>query len=455
MFKFLVPILLFSIIKIDAEDAPSVFQDYYKKLKYETSLAYTKYQSKGVWWSHIAPFKLYLGALPLKNEGHLEEISKLGVTCVLSMVENFEIEDGWANIPVKKEDWEEKGIEVMHIEAVDFLPLKHEEIERGVDFLAQMLEKGETVYVHCKAGRGRSATIVIVYLMKFHHYSFDEAYQFVHHQRPFINLNLQQKKAIFDYFGAEIPTETNYSNWTSNKLYDFFYEVNEISEKKLSILLQDVLHYVIDGMTFEEVVPDSLSTWVPSIEIQSTLQRRNRYLREYQGNQENAVQAAIAKNHGLIRKFKILAASIIPFVGTPTSYSISLWHQLREITLIAALYGHDINDPDVRIKILSCLAGGNVLKLPAYSIDLVAREIIKKIAFTTGLGHAAGSLIPAHLIFNYFTENSAHVASHAIELFGKEKAFPIEPERYWDLNQKSNLNFVVRPCMIRSPLSVN
>lgn len=415
------------------EAASSGFVDYYKKLKYEASLAYTKYSSNGVWWSHIAPFKLYLGALPLKNEGHLERISELGVTRVLSMVENFEIEDGWLNIPVKKEDWEEKGIEVMHIEAVDFLPLKWEEIDCGVDYLAEMLENGETVYVHCKAGRGRSATIVIVYLMKFHHLSFDEAYKFVHEQRPQINLNIQQKEAIFDYFGMDISRETSYSKMISKRLYEFFYGVNEISEEKLSMLLQKTLIYVINGLKSTEVVPESLSTWIPSTEIQSTLQRRNRYLREYQGNQEEAVQAAIARNHGLIRKFKILASGMIPFVGAPTSYSISLWHQLREITLIAALYGHDVNDLDVRIKILACLVGGNALKVPASSIDFIARQTVKKIVSRIGFDRVTGSIVPTNLIFNYFTENSAHVASHAIEMFGNEKTLPVELEDYWQL----------------------
>lgn len=409
------------------------YSQYYKKLKYEASLIYTKYNSKDVWWSHIAPFNLYLGAIPLKNEGHLEAISSLGVTRILSVVENFEMEDGWLNTPVKKEEWESLGIEVMQIEAIDFLPLTMEEIDSGVEYLSTMLANGEGVYVHCKAGRGRSATIVIAYLMKYQSLSFDEAYQFVYDVRPQINLNVEQRKAIYEYFGLDLPKEFSYLEYLSQSLYSFFVDVNKMSEEKLSLLLQSTLTYAIDGVASKEIIPDPWATWLPEMEIQSTLERRNRYLREFQGNQEKAVQVAIDRNHGLMRKFKIMAPGLIPIIGTPTSYSISLWHQLREITLIAALYGHDIKDNDVQLRILSCLAGGNALKVPAYSIDLIARQIVKKVTAKAGISQLS-SVIPANLIFNYFTENSAHVASHAVSMFGQENTQPIPAEEYWILN---------------------
>lgn len=419
---------------IIAEEIPqdAGFSQYYKKLKYEASLVYTKYNSKETWWSRIAPFNLYLGAIPLKNEGHLEGIHALGVTRVLSVVEDFEIEDGWFNIPVKKEEWESLGIEMIQIKAADFLPLKLEEIETGVEYLASLLEAGETVYVHCKAGRGRSATIVICYLMKYHSLSFDEAYQFVYDFRPQINLNVEQQKAIFDYFGLDVPKTYSYWEYLSQAFYGFFIDMNKMSEEKLSQLLQHTLSYAIEGVKSKEVISDYWASWLPEMEIQSTLERRNRYLREFQGDQDKAVKAAIDRNHGLMRKFKTMAPGLIPIIGTPTSYSITLWHQLREITLIASLYGHDVKDPNVQIKILSSLLGANALKVPAYSIDLIAKQIIKKVAASAGFNQIPGAL-PAHLIFNFFTENSAHVSAHAIGMFGNENALPIAPEEYWIL----------------------
>lgn len=416
----------------------SSFMNAYKKVKYETSLAYTKYSSGEAWWSLITPFNLFLGAIPLKNQGHLEEITNLGVTSILSVVENFELEDGWFNVPVKVEDWKERGITVLQIEAADFYPLQQAEIEQGINHLADMLDSGETVYVHCKAGRGRSASIVIAYLMKFHAFSFEEAYQLVYEQRPHINLNEQQRKAIFTYFNLELPPEVTYKEALVNYLYDIAYGINEMSEEKLSTVLQSVLAYVVNGVKSEEALPSSLSVWIPQADIQSTLQRRNRYLREYQGDQDAAVKAAIARNHSMARKLKKTLAGAIPFVGDSLSYSITLWHQLREITLIAALYGHDVDSSEVQMKILSCLVSGDSLKIPAYSVDLIARHIVKKILVKNGLQQLTGAVVPTHLIFNYFTENSAHVATYAIETFGKEKSLMISPEEYMseeDMNQ--------------------
>ena len=196
-FKFfaLTLIILFQSINL-AESTPST----YNKLKYESSLVYTQFTSTG-WWTKIEPYNLYLGALPLKNKGHLDQILELGVTRVLSLVEDFELEDGWLNRPVKSQDWIDRSLEVKHIPAEDFLPVKAHEIAEGIEYLAQMLDEGHTVYVHCKAGRGRSATIVIAYLMQYQGISLEEAIAFVKEQRPQINLNPSQRQAILDYFG--------------------------------------------------------------------------------------------------------------------------------------------------------------------------------------------------------------------------------------------------------------
>ena len=41
-----------------------------------------------------------------------------------------------------------------------------DEIEKAVAFIKTFREKQQSVYVHCKAGRGRSAFLVVCYLVK-------------------------------------------------------------------------------------------------------------------------------------------------------------------------------------------------------------------------------------------------------------------------------------------------
>ena len=56
-------------------------------------------------------------------------------------------------------------------------------------FIKECIERGENVLVHCAAGKSRSATVVIYYLMKRFGMSFDEAYRHVQDIRPEIGLN--------------------------------------------------------------------------------------------------------------------------------------------------------------------------------------------------------------------------------------------------------------------------
>lgn len=129
---------------IKASNPPS----FTSKIAYEVSLQYTKYSCNS-WWSKIEELNLYLGAIPLKNNGHFDELQKLRITHVISVLEDFEMEAGWLNIPVKHSDWEEVGISVKHIPAPDFYGLKKEEIKEGIKDLHEALEDGKTVYLHC------------------------------------------------------------------------------------------------------------------------------------------------------------------------------------------------------------------------------------------------------------------------------------------------------------------
>jgi protein-tyrosine phosphatase len=415
-----------------------------QRLKYEASLAFTQWKA-GPWWSKIEPYNIYLGALPLQNKGHFQQILDLGIHQVISVVEDFEMEDGYLNSPVKAVDWKKKGIDVKQIKAVDFLPLTREEIKTGIQELAESLKGGKTVYIHCKAGRGRSATIVIAYLMQHQLMSFDDAFALVQNARPQINLNSAQRQAILDYFdlappgpigpmgptrpvgptgpvgavGPVAPAAQNIAGYA------------QITEEKLTQILKNMLDYVIDGSSYPlgQHAPELLAGWMPSVTIESTLSRRNRYLSEYNGDQNAAAEASIARNHGFMRRFKVAVVGAVPFVGAPTSYSISLWHQLREIALIAAIHGHDVHNPEVKMKILSAVVDGNLLKLPAASVDLIARQIIKKVLVKAGL-NAMMPALPAHLIFNYFTDNAAKVSTHAKAIFAGENSICIPREEY-------------------------
>jgi len=59
----------------------------------------------------------------------------------------------------------ELGITQLHLPTVDFVSPTLGDVRAGVEFIDEQLSRGHAVYVHCKAGRGRSATIVLCWLM--------------------------------------------------------------------------------------------------------------------------------------------------------------------------------------------------------------------------------------------------------------------------------------------------
>jgi protein-tyrosine phosphatase len=169
-----------------------------KKVAFESTLLYNEIVQKE-WYHEISPYPIILGGLPLETKNHSTLINRLGIKAVLSMVETWEQEPGLRHTPVSTQNWSALDIEHMRVETRDFYPVPLDKIMQGVTFLESQLKQNHRVYVHCKAGRGRSAAVVISYLMKQYEFSFEEAYNKVFIARPYIKINSYQKEAILDF----------------------------------------------------------------------------------------------------------------------------------------------------------------------------------------------------------------------------------------------------------------
>lgn len=65
------------------------------------------------------------------------------------------------------QEWQAAGVEQLRLSTVDLTGVPTlENLHRGVEFALKHREQGNSVYVHCKAGRSRSATLVAAYLIK-------------------------------------------------------------------------------------------------------------------------------------------------------------------------------------------------------------------------------------------------------------------------------------------------
>lgn len=73
------------------------------------------------------------------------------------------------------------------------------DINRAVEFIHKNSCSGQMTYVHCKAGRGRSTTIVLCYLVVFKHMTPAAAFEYVRSIRPRVLLAPSQWKAVKEF----------------------------------------------------------------------------------------------------------------------------------------------------------------------------------------------------------------------------------------------------------------
>jgi atypical dual specificity phosphatase len=69
-------------------------------------------------------------------------------------------------------------------------------VNQGAEFLERHKQQGGQVYVHCKAGRARSATIVLWWLVRFGGLTPQQAQQELQRVRPHVNPQVYQRPVI-------------------------------------------------------------------------------------------------------------------------------------------------------------------------------------------------------------------------------------------------------------------
>ena len=64
------------------------------------------------------------------------------------------------------QEWAASGVEQYWHSTIDFQPPSLASISAGIKIIDAAKQDRHGVYVHCKAGKGRSALVVACYLMK-------------------------------------------------------------------------------------------------------------------------------------------------------------------------------------------------------------------------------------------------------------------------------------------------
>ncbi|XP_076043565.1 protein tyrosine phosphatase, mitochondrial 1 isoform X2 [Oratosquilla oratoria] len=98
-----------------------------------------------------------------------------------------------------KQGWASAGVEFLQLSTTDIFEAPcQEKLQEGVEFISNFIaqKKPGFIYVHCKAGRTRSATLVGCYLMKRYEWTPDQAVGRIRERRPHIILGPMQWEAL-------------------------------------------------------------------------------------------------------------------------------------------------------------------------------------------------------------------------------------------------------------------
>ncbi len=139
------------------------------------------------WWDGVDE-RLILGALPFRRD--VPKLAASGVTGVVNTCREY-------SGPIS--DYEDFQIEQFYMPTVDFTHPRFEDVCQAVSFIERKLAEGGKVYVHCKAGRARSATVAMCWMIKHYQITAQEAQQRLQLKRPHINPHLYERPVVLEY----------------------------------------------------------------------------------------------------------------------------------------------------------------------------------------------------------------------------------------------------------------
>ncbi|XP_012500613.1 PREDICTED: phosphatidylglycerophosphatase and protein-tyrosine phosphatase 1 [Propithecus coquereli] len=162
-------------------------------------------------WYHRIDSTVLLGALPLRNMTR-QLVQDENVRGVITMNEEYETRF----LCNSSQEWKRVGVEQLRLSTVDIIGIPTlANLQKGVQFALQYQSLGQCVYVHCKAGRSRSATMVAAYLIQVHNWSPEEAVRAITEIRSHIHIRPGQLDVLKEFHKITVGAAKDETSDTS------------------------------------------------------------------------------------------------------------------------------------------------------------------------------------------------------------------------------------------------
>jgi len=125
------------------------------KLFFLPTFPFTALLRLGNYWTKIDD-TLILGCAPFGFLGHPDMLYKIGVRGAINMCYEY---------PGPVSHYERVGIKQLYLPTCDHFEPSLENMNDAVAFIKYHKNRGEKVYLHCKAGHGRAASIALCWLI--------------------------------------------------------------------------------------------------------------------------------------------------------------------------------------------------------------------------------------------------------------------------------------------------
>lgn len=130
------------------------------------------------WWDRVDG-RVIVGGVPLPWD--VDRLQREGVVAVVNLCEETE---------GPTDALRRAGIPVLRVPMHDFARPSADAVARALDVIDDATRAGGTAYVHCKAGKGRSATVALCWLLREHGLDPREADRVLRQRRPQVNRDL-------------------------------------------------------------------------------------------------------------------------------------------------------------------------------------------------------------------------------------------------------------------------